>query len=101
MNAGKAAACALLSPQPLLDQFQDNVAVKMSSPVMCEAGNAGLSGVPIALVLDIQVVGLLGEAMQRVTEDGNALPRLDAAKLNMLFINTLVGRVQCRSRAHV
>src|SRR6266581_3089979 len=101
MNAGEAASRALLSPLPLLDQFQDNVTINMCSSVMCEAGNARLCRVPIALVLHVEMVGLLGEAVQRVTEDGNALPRLDAAKLDVLFINTLVGCMQCRSRAHI
>lgn len=101
MNAGETASYTLLSPQSLLDQRQDNVTIKMRGSVLRETGNTGLCGVPIALVLHVEVVGLLGESVQRIAEDGNALPRLNATELDVLFLDTLVGRMQCRSRAHV
>src|SRR6266567_8113293 len=72
-----------------------------SGPVLREAGDAGLRGVPVALVLHIEMVGLLAETVQRVAEDGNALPRLDAAELNALLLDTPIGRLKCGSRAHV
>src|SRR5260221_585759 len=101
MNAGEVAPRPLLSPQPLLDQRQDDVTVELSGSVLRKAGDAGLRGVPVALVLHIEMIGLLGEAVQRVAEDGNALSRLDAAELDALLLDTPIGRLQCGSRAQI
>src|SRR6266849_434031 len=101
MNAGEAAPRPLLSPQPLLNQRQDDVTVELIGSVLRKAGDAGLRGVPVALVLHIEMIGLLGEAVQRVSEDGNALSRLDAAELDALLLDTPIGRLQCGSRAQI
>src|SRR5260221_4903568 len=101
MNAGEVAPRPLLSPQPLLNQRQDDVTVELSGSVLRKAGDAGLRGVPVALVLHIEMIGLLGEAVQRVAEDGNALSRLDAAELDALLLDTPIGRLQCGSRAQI
>src|SRR5258708_14077566 len=97
MHAGEAAPRTLLSPQPLLNQRQDDVTVELSGSVLRKAGDAGLRGVPVALVLHIEMIGLLGEAAQCRAEDGNALSRLDAAELNALLLHTPLGRPQCGS----
>src|SRR5260221_14295556 len=68
MNAGEVAPRPLLSPQPLLNQRQDDVTVELRGSVLRKAGDAGLRGVPVALVLHIEMIGLLGEAVQRVAE---------------------------------
>src|SRR5260221_11891809 len=101
MNAGEVAPRPLLSPQPLLNQRQDDVTVELSGSVLRKAGDAGLRGVPVALVLHIEMIGLLGEAVQRVAEDGNALSRLDAAELDALLLDTPIGRLQLGSRAQI
>src|SRR5260221_2833951 len=101
MNAGEVAPRPLLSPQPLLNQRQDDVTVELSGSVLRKAGDAGLRGVPVALVLHIEMIGLLGEAVERVAEDGNALSRLDAAELDALLLDTPIGRLQCGSRAQI
>jgi len=93
VNAGEVTSCVLLKSQPLLDQCQDDVTVKTSGAVLREAGDAGLRRVPVALVLYVEVIGLLGEAVQRVAEDGDALPRLGAAELDALLFDPPVGRM--------
>src|SRR5438045_2190471 len=101
MNAGEAASRTLFGSQPLLDLCQNDVPIELSGPVLREAGDAGLRGVPVALVLHVDMVGLLGEAAQRVPEDGDTLPRLDAAELDTLLFDASVSGVEGGSRAHV
>src|SRR2546421_7372883 len=83
MHPCKITAIALLNFEPFLNLFQDVLFIQLSSAVLGQACDGGLCGIPVALSVQGQVRGLIRQATQRISEDGDILSWLHAAKLDL------------------
>src|SRR2546425_1666498 len=80
MHSGKITTITLFWFESFLDLCQHGLLVHLGRAILGQAGHGCLCGVPVALPVQEEMGGLIRQAAQRITENGDRLPRLHAAE---------------------
>src|SRR5437588_5955170 len=101
MHSGKITTITLFWFESFLDLCQHGLLVHLGSAILGQAGHGRLCGVPVALPVQGEMRGLIRQAAQRITENGDRLPRLHAAEPDLALCKTPIWIVWIGSRAEI
>jgi len=101
MHAHKSAGRTLLLDQSPTDFVAHGLRLEVVGPVLGQPLDGRLRVEPEAVLVRVQVHGLITQPPQRVAKRGHGLPRLHTAQLHVLIIRPLVRSPRRGGRCHV
>src|SRR5260370_30538410 len=100
MHPGETAASRLFGFESFFDFLIKGIIIILGGAIQRQARDIGLCGVPVALVIDIEMRGLIRQSAQGVAKDGDVFSWLHTTKLDLSLSQSpiRVARERCGAK---